>query len=511
MMFPLIQAAMIFSRPNKVKSWRNRFIKIFAGNSERSSKESIEARYLAELSDLRQREKALIERAVDVVCTVDSFGSFVFVSPSCKSAWGYSPQEIQRNPASLVVDDEGYSRIITYAKEADKSIEKVVFEAKIRCKDGSIKTTAWRGQWSISEKTLFCIVHDMTEQKQIEESLRASEQQLKQILEHLPAGILLMNQEGVIEFANVAARSDFGCDSQTIIGKTVDEFVTDEFPARQLKLGLNDRLIIKTDGRTLPVETHCEPIVLGIEKKQILLFVDKSALYDLEKNKQDFFTMVAHDLRAPLTSLRNLVVLIEEGVLDKRSEEGTRVSNQVNLECAQLLRLVQDMVDLGKLGSSSFLLDCGLHSAEMAVSSAVETVRPVAEQNRISIAVTTCPVEYWGDELRINQILTNLLSNAIKHSKANSQVVVKVEMSESKFAKFSVKDCGPGVPAEKQEKIFDMYEQLPSHSGEPVSGAGLGLAICKKIVHHHGGQIGVESGDSSGSLFWFTVPSTRSD
>jgi signal transduction histidine kinase len=147
----------------------------------------------------------------------------------------------------------------------------------------------------------------------------------------------------------------------------------------------------------------------------------------------------------------------------------------------------------------------------MAVSSAVETVRPVAEQNRISIAVTTCPVEYWGDELRINQILTNLLSNAIKHSRANSQVVVKVEMSESKFAKFSVKDCGPGVPAEKQEKIFDMYEQLPSHSGEPVSGAGLGLAICKKIVHHHGGQIGVESGDSSGSLFWFTVPSTRSD
>lgn len=471
------------------------------------TQDNSEARILVELEDLRRREKALIERAVDVVCTINSNGSFVFVSPSSKSAWGYTAREIQGQSVQLVVDEVGYKRILAYAGEADKSIERVTFETEIRCQDGSIKHAAWRGQWSISEKTLFCIVHDITEQKQVEQALRTSERQLKEILESLPAGVLIMTDSNTVEFANAASRRLLGRDESQIIGQSEEKLFVQEIPAHLWRLDQKDRITARADGSLLPVETHSDTIELGGRIKQLLLFVDKSAHYELERAKQEFFAMVAHDFRAPLTSLRNLVILIEDGVLDKQSVQGTRVSEQVNLECTQLLRLVQDMVDIGKMGSNTFVLDNDHNPTAGAIQSAVEGIKFIAEQENISISLPQTNTTYWGDELRINQVLTNLLTNAIKHSSPGSNVKIQVsENSENNCVRFAVQDFGPGIPAEKLDRVFEIYEQLAGATGKVSQGTGLGLAICKMIVQRHGGQIGVESTPGVGSTFWFTIP-----
>lgn len=473
----------------------------------KANAETAEARYLAELTDLRRREKALIERAVDVVCTVDSSGSFVFVSPSCKNAWGYETKELAGKSARAVVDEEGYKRLFAYASEADKSIEKVIFETEIQCADGTTKHAAWRGQWSISEKTLFCIVHDMTEQKQIEQALRSSEKQLKDILQMLPAGVMIMDNSGAIEFVNSAARRLLGFEEQKIVGQSLDKFFSEDFPEHQSRLVSNDRIALRPDGTQIPVETHTDNIDLAGQQKQLFLFVDKTALYDLERTKQEFFAMVAHDFRAPLTSLRNLVVLIEDGVLEKQSDQGAQVSKQVNLECNQLLRLVQDMVDIGKLGSNTFALDADHTDALAVVNLAVQGVAPMAENSGVKIAVPKNSATIWCDELRLNQVITNLLTNAIKHSPDNSQVEISIdEQPSNNCVRICVKDFGAGIPSDKLDKVFEIYEQLSASNGKPAQGTGLGLAICKLIVQRHGGQIGVESKVGEGSLFWFTMP-----
>ncbi|MCC7526994.1 MAG: PAS domain S-box protein [Candidatus Melainabacteria bacterium] len=468
--------------------------------------ESIETRYLIELADLRQRERALIERAVDVVCTIDSTGAFVFVSPSCKNAWGYDVQEIQGQSSQVVVGDKGFKNILRYAQEADQSIEKVTFETTIRCKDGTIKHAAWRGQWSISEKTLFCIVHDMTEQKQVETALRASEKQLKAILETLPAGVLIMDDCGKVEFANASSRQLLMMEETAIKGQSTESLFITVFPLYQSRLSDKDRLLRRNGGAPVPVEVHTDSLELGGQNKQILLFVDKSSYYDLERTKQDFFAMVAHDFRAPLTSLRNLVVLIEEGVLEKESEEGTKISEQVSLECAQLLRLVQDMVDIGKLGTNTFALDCEQKPISPIVQCAVEGIKFVAEKKSVKISLPETAASCCVDDLRLNQVLTNLLTNAIKHSQPNSHVQVEISEASDECVRFAVNDSGPGIPADKVERVFEAYQQLPGANGKPTAGTGLGLAICKKIVHHHGGEIGVESTPGEGSSFWFTIP-----
>lgn len=480
----------------------------FHARDSKAHQESIETRYLIELADLRQREKALIERAVDVVCTINSTGAFAFVSQSCKNAWGFDVQEIQGQSSQVVVGDEGFKNILRYAAEADQSIEKVTFETTIRCKDGTIKHAAWRGQWSISEKTLFCIVHDMTEQKEVEQALRASEKQLKDILETLPAGVLITNSKGNVEFANACSRQLLMREEAAIIGEATKTLFITEFPLHQSRLSNDDRLLRRSDGALIPVEIHTDSIELGGQSKQILLFVDKSAHYDLERTKQDFFAMVAHDFRAPLTSLRNLVVLIEEGVLEKESEEGTKVSEQVSLECSQLLRLVQDMVDIGKLGTNTFALDCEQKPLSPIVQSAVEGIKFVAERKSVKISLPETAASCCVDDLRLNQVLTNLLTNAIKHSQPNSHVQVEISEASDDYVRFAVNDSGPGIPADKLERVFEAYEQLPGANGKPSAGTGLGLAICKKIVQHHGGEIGVESTPGEGSSFWFTIPKT---
>ncbi len=150
-----------------------------------------------------------------------------------------------------------------YAGEADKSIERVIFETEIRCKDGTIKHAAWRGQWSISEKTLFCIVHDTTEQKQVEQALRTSEAQLKDILESLPAGVLITTDSYTVEFANAASRRLLARSETNIIGQPVESLMTKDFPNIFLAWKKNDRIAARADGSFLPVETHTEEIALG--------------------------------------------------------------------------------------------------------------------------------------------------------------------------------------------------------------------------------------------------------
>lgn len=467
-------------------------------------------RIVTELADARQRERALIERAVDVVCTIDSSGMFAFVSPSSHTAWGYRPADLLRKSVRQIVDEEGYERIMSYADAAEKSIERVIFETEIRCQNATIKHAMWRGHWSISDKTLFCIVHDMTEEKLMERTLRESEKRLKDILEFLPAGVLIASQTGVVEFANAASRVALGYSAVDPAGENIADLFT-EFPQYQVRLHRRDELAVRLDGARTPVEVHKEMIELAGTSKQLLVFVEKSALYDLEKAKQDFFAMVAHDLSAPLTALKGLVVLIEEGVLESRSEQVARVSGRVDQECNQLLRLVSDMVDLGKMGSSSFVLKRDHKQALAVIASAVDGIISTAERKNVSIDMPAADDSYFGDELRVKQVLTNLLINAIKYSPdgANISVLLSEETEErtgERFLRFAVQDQGAGIAVDQLERIFEKYEQIPQSDGKAALGSGLGLAICKLIVQRHGGQIGCQSTVGQGSLFWFTIP-----
>ena len=234
--------------------------------------------------------------------------------------------------------------------------------------------------------------------------------------------------------------------------------------------------------------------------------------------KSRFLSMVSHELRTPL----NLIVGLSDMLLQKR-EKGRRATpllgpyrkdiEQIYASAQHLGRLIRDVLDLassevGQLRLANELLDLS-ETLEMVAA----TGRQLADEKGLAWreALPATRLWVWGDRTRLRQVALNLVSNAIKFTSAG-EVSLNVEIKQGK-ALVVVRDTGLGIVKEEQVVIFDEFRRSEQASARGYGGLGLGLAISKRLVEMHGGEIGVESaGDvGSGSMFYFTLPLIEPD
>lgn len=465
-----------------------------------------------DLVEARKRERAVVERAVDVICIIDIESKFVSVSKASKSAWGYEPQELEKRPLlDILVSDKADSILGSILGSAN-SIDKIVFECKLKKKNGDLMDVVWTGHWSASDSGLFCIVHDITERKKAEEIVKRSEERLRLTLEGLPAGVIISNQKGVVEFANSEAAQLFSCQLTDLIGQQVSNVIYDrkldptDLPQKDLTQAerIQGRARRK-DQSTFPVEISENKIDLSGEQKTIAVFLDKTAQEELERLKTEFIAMITHDLKTPLTSIHGILALLEEGVLGQLSDHGREMTKRVKATCKRLLRLINDLLDLEKINAGMFKLECVEVNAGAVIEHALENVKPIADERQISFHVSGNGHSCWGDEDRLVQVMVNLLSNAIKYSPDSSSIKINAE-DAGESVRFSVSDQGRGIPEDKVGKVFNKFEQVEISDAKKKGGTGLGLAICQAIVQEHHGEIGVESKFGEGSSFWFSIP-----
>ena len=142
----------------------------------------------------------------------------------------------------------------------------------------------------------------------------------------------------------------------------------------------------------------------------------------------------------------------------------------------------------------------------------VETLRPVAAEKVIALEapISEPSILVWADRDKINQVLMNLIGNAIKFTPAQGRVTLSASRNGNGSVQVSVSDTGPGIPPDEKEKIFDKFYQIAQAGDVKPKGTGLGLAICRALVELHGGKIWVESEQSGGSTFYFTLPAAKS-
>lgn len=225
--------------------------------------------------------------------------------------------------------------------------------------------------------------------------------------------------------------------------------------------------------------------------------------------KSRFLSMVSHELRTPL----NLVVGLSEMLLQKREPGEPSLPGfyrkdieQIYFSAQHLGRLIRDVLDLassqvGQLRLANELLELG-ETLEMVAA----TGRRLTSEKGLGWqdALPTVKLWVWGDRTRLRQVALNLVSNAVKFT-AEGEVRLQVEVREGK-AYIMVSDTGPGVIAQEQEMIFDEFRR--SEKAQGYGGLGLGLAISKRLVQMHGGEIGVQSSGQpgAGATFYFTLP-----
>jgi signal transduction histidine kinase/CheY-like chemotaxis protein len=223
--------------------------------------------------------------------------------------------------------------------------------------------------------------------------------------------------------------------------------------------------------------------------------------------KGEFLAVMSHELRTPMTAMLGAAQLMDTTSLNQQNQH---LLNTLNHAGKQLITLIDDVLDLAKIDVGQLKLKNQTFSIQQVLLAAVTLLEPAAKKRGLTLKLLTetLPEQVQGDAVRLGQIITNLINNAIKYTD-HGQITVKAEILEPDNGILplyvSVQDTGRGVPEKLQAHIFEPFEQANNSNTSEQGAAGLGLAICKRLVNEMNGTIGVESEEGKGSLFWLTV------
>ena len=175
--------------------------------------------------------------------------------------------------------------------------------------------------------------------------------------------------------------------------------------------------------------------------------------------------------------------------------------------CNRLVRLLNDILDIEKIESGNADLEMGPLELGPLARDAIETVAAYADEHDVEVrlAEDAHPVRVKADGDRLIQVLTNLLSNAIKFSPQGGAVELRISRGDH-MVRISVKDCGPGIPEDFRDQVFERFTQADTADNRCRSGTGLGLSICKLIIDEHAGKIAFDTEIGKGTTFYFDLP-----
>ena len=229
-------------------------------------------------------------------------------------------------------------------------------------------------------------------------------------------------------------------------------------------------------------------------------------LRQIEQMKTDFVSTVSHELRTPLTSIRGSLGLVLSTANGELGAKATRLLKIASQNTDRLIRLINDILDVEKIEAGHVALKVGPAELRAVIRTTLTGMEGYATEAGVSLLLAPgAPVVAMVDPDRLVQVFTNLVSNAIKFSPAGSAVRLAIETGED-AVRITVRDQGPGIPAEFRNKIFGKFQQADLSDAKAKNGTGLGLAIARSIVVMHHGDIGFESTPGGGTTFIVTLP-----
>ncbi|HUN21884.1 MAG TPA: response regulator [Anaerolineales bacterium] len=257
---------------------------------------------------------------------------------------------------------------------------------------------------------------------------------------------------------------------------------------------------------------------LEIERKMLAQRVDERTLelsnanHELAQTarmKDEFLASMSHELRTPLTGILGVSEALEEGIYGDLNQEQLDAIKTIEQSGSHLLDLINDVLDVAKIGSGTLQLDITSFSLDEVCSNALNLVRPIAQEKHLKIvyAMDGAVQTLQGDARRVKQILVNLLSNAVKFTEWGGEVGLEVQGdADEQLVRIMVWDNGIGIVEEDQHRLFKPFIQLDGSLSRKHTGTGLGLAIVYNFVQLHGGSIALESQPNVGTRFIVSLP-----
>lgn len=252
----------------------------------------------------------------------------------------------------------------------------------------------------------------------------------------------------------------------------------------------------------------------GLEEKSIELQIANEEIKVKSRHKEEFLANMSHEIRTPLNAILGYSRLTLKYPLVKQQE---KYMNTVIDASENLMVVINDILDYAKIEAGKIVLENNTFALKQTLIKVYSILKLSAEEKGLNFTLEIdkkAPEYVRGDSVRLQQILINLVNNGIKFTsegEVNILLNVKKKQGETYKLQFMVKDTGIGIPLEKQQLIFEKFNQLDSTTTREYGGTGLGLAISYNLVKLHGGELEVESEEGTGTSFYFTIDYYKSE
>jgi len=483
--------------------------------------------------------RRLVENVRDYgIVALDPQGHVLTWNAGAERIMGYKPGEIIGRHFSVFYPPEDIA--------ARKLDNKLVVAAR----EGRVEDEGWRLRkdgscfWANVIVTALCdetgtligfgaITQDLTERRMADETLRASEQQFRLLVDRVrDYAIFMLDPEGRIASWNAGAEAIKGWRAAEIIGRHFSAFYPVEDvaagkPKWELEIAVREGKYeeegwrVRKDGSffwanvLITAVRNAQDELIGFSKvtrdlterrmAQQRALADARRIAEVEaanRTKSEFLTAMSHELRTPINATLGYAQLIETEIGGPVTEQQREYLTRLRASQRHLLRIINDMLNYSRIEAGQMVYELAPVPLCAVVDAVLPMVKPQAVTKGLTLEHRPCPAPLVGraDQAKAEQIVLNLLSNAAKFTPAGGHVTIGYEVAES-WVGITVQDTGPGIPPDQRDAIFEPFVQVGRRLNNPSEGTGLGLAISRDLARAMGGDVVVESVPGQGSTF----------
>ena len=493
------------------------------------------------LQKRKKVEKKLLEKTnelegyfsstLDLLCIADLHGNFIRVNKEWENVLGYTVKDLENKSFFDFVHPDDIADTHKTMKKLSEQKDVLNFINRYKSKQGEYRFIEWKS--TTENGLIYAAARDITERIETENQLLESKKILRDVIDTIPVRVFWKDRESKYLGCNILFAQDADKNNpEEIIGKTDEdlkwhnlakEYRDDDLEVMEHdipKYNYEEKFTTNT-GQTLILRTSKIPLkdahgaiygILGVydditEQKQAeqdLIFAKEKA-EESERLKSAFLANMSHEIRTPLNAILGFSsFLLEDDITkDLYRKYAEIISNSGN----HLLHIINDIIDISRIDSGQMNIVIEPVNIHVLLPELADITRSnLKKKPHVQVICKNYDSDLYveTDETRLRQILINLLGNATKFTHTGS-IEFGYSIQES-FLEFYVKDTGIGIPAEKQNVIFERFMQAAETTEKFYGGTGLGLPIAKACTELLGGTMWVESEETKGTCFYFTIP-----
>jgi PAS domain S-box-containing protein len=545
----------------KVRKDGSRFPAVVSVSALRNSEDAIIG-YLLIGTENTARQQAQQERnrffavSRDMLCTLGFDGYYKDLNPAWEKTLGYTTAELLAKPFIEFVHPDDRDITLGVAEKIAAGTPLVAFENRYRCKDGSYRFFLWSATAVMETRLIYGAARDITESRQAEEALLKAGALQSAIFNSPNFSSIATDAKGVIQIFNVGAERMLGYTAAEVVNKITPANISDpqemiaHAKALSVELGtqigpgfealvfkasrgiedIYELTYIRKDGSRFPAVVSvtalrdAENEIIGYlligtdntarkhaEGERIKL---EEALEQLRQDqmrfKDEFLSHVSHELRSPLTAIKQFTTILLGGLAGELNKEQREYQQIVLKNIRQLQAMIDDLLEVTRLETGKLTVEPERVSVMIAVTDTFNTLKGSARAKGVTLSYDLAPnlPSVHADPTRLRQILIILLDNAIKFTPEGGSVAIKALIlpQDTRLLLLEVSDTGVGINPEITENIFERLYQVSERTEGSRKGLGLGLYICKELVMRQGGTIWAKRRPQKGSTFSFTLP-----